>query len=116
MSERASTHMTVTVGATYVAKAVSMIRRDAEGPSEPLRELTVYEARDFTWRVISEIEQLADLIPLDGYEDEWIERDARRLADRIRSRRLAAKLSNVEGRTPEEAAAFRDKAERLLQR
>lgn len=45
-----------------------------------------------------------------------VERDARALYESLRARRIAAKLANVEGRTPEEAAAFLAKAEELSPR
>lgn len=126
MSERATTRRTATTAVTYVGKAVSMMRRDAESPIEPLRQLTAYDAEQFLWTVLSEIEMLVKIVRVDEddaiYAD-WIEEHAQAIADGMRARRaasrrlaLAAKLSNVKGRTPEEAAAFREKAARLLDR
>lgn len=49
------------------------------------------------------------------YDFDWVERELEALTLALRNERKARKLENVEGRTPEEARAFLDKAANLRQ-
>lgn len=75
------------------------------------RWLVGYEATRLLESVLGDAQFLVCLLDDDQIED--VERKAKSLAALLRARRLAGKLENVEGRTPEEAATFTAAAARL---
>lgn len=62
-------------------------------------------------QVMGDAKSLVPLLNKESVED--CERVAKTVYEALRARRLASKLEQVEGRTPEEAAAFQEKARRL---
>lgn len=106
------TGRTVRTAQTYVAKAVAVLMRDAQSEIEPVRELAGYDATQFLWMALSDLAVLTSIVdPTD--EPPSAEREARRIVERIKSRRIAEKLKNVKGRTAEEAEMFFAKAHAL---
>jgi hypothetical protein len=87
---------------------------DNEDLTPNQRWLISYEADDLMDKLVSTLRDLVPLLSTDEDED-WreIRADAGKLAQAIRAHYLAAKLEQVGGRTPEEAATFRRKAEQL---
>lgn len=75
------------------------------------RWLVGYEANTMLWKALADARMLAGLLNDDAGDD--AEHAAKVLYETLRARRLAAKLENVEGRTPEEAEAFRAKAREI---
>jgi hypothetical protein len=90
-----------------------MVRSRADNPAnESERWLAGYEAEAMLERVLWEAETLVGALN-DDTEAEDALRHARTLYEALKARRLAGKLANVEGRTPEEAETFRAKARAL---
>lgn len=82
-----------------------------EEPNEDVRHGLGWEVGHLLGNVLWEAEQLAPHVPDDLIED--IERKAKALVSALRAQRLATKLEQTHGRTPEEAAAFQAKAAEL---
>lgn len=98
---------------TWVRKTTALLAAQGRAASSTTeRWLVGYEASQLLEAVLSEAETLAGLL-VEEHHAEDAERRARDLAALLRRSRLAGKLSNVEGRTPEEASAFLEKAEAL---
>ena len=98
--------------ATRIERAVAVLRHEAESATnDSARWLVGYDAATLLWRVLLDLRSLVDLLSDEvGFDSEP---QARALYETLRARRLAAKLEQVEGRTPEEAAAFLAKASEL---
>jgi hypothetical protein len=98
---------------TWLKKVAALYRQQmSEARTEDERWLLGYDASQVVWLALNEIETLSEIIPDDLLDP--AHEAAARLANRLRARRLAAQLDgNLTGRTPEEAAAFRAKAEEL---
>lgn len=96
--------------ATRFSRAVGLLRAQAELERE--RWLAGYEAETLLWKVLGDAR---DLVPVlnDDSDAAEAERAARALFEALKARRLALRLENVTGRTPEEAEMFRAKAEEL---
>lgn len=98
--------------ATRFERAVNALQALSEHDGERARWLAGYCARELLTKTLFVADTLVGLIP-----DDLDISDARRYADALRqamrSRELAAKLANVNGRTPAEAEAFLAKAEAL---
>lgn len=98
--------------ATRFYGAVESLRYGHSETGNPERRwLYGYLAAELLRKVLSDAESLVGLLNDDAGDE--AERAARAVHDALRARRLAAKLANVEGRTPEEAAAFLAKADAL---
>jgi len=97
---------------TRFARVAMSFSSEAKHPAnESIRWLLGDAANDLLWLVLSDAEMLVDVLNDDAAEKS--ERYARDLYLALRARRLAAQLAEVEGRTPEEAQAFRDKSREL---
>jgi hypothetical protein len=100
--------------ATRFGTAVVLLRHQAEhARNESERWLAGYEAEALLWKVLSDARLLVDVLNDEDSSDDEVQRQARALYEALRARRLARKLEQVEGRTPEEAAAFKEKAREL---
>lgn len=99
---------------TWVQKTAARLRRDAQDAPSDLRWLIGYDASEFVRTLVWEAETLIPLIDVEQLED--LKRRTDAVARRVRDRILAEKLSGTAGRTPEEAAAFRAKADELRSR
>lgn len=115
MTERADTRRTSVTALTYVKKAVAMLCRDAVSESQPRRKLAEIDATEMLSMTLWEIEDLVDLHNPE-YDGLDAEKRAGQIRDRLRARRVAAKLADTTGRTPEEAATFRSHAARMRAR
>lgn len=99
-----------------------LLRWDAEHPTHKEHAwLISYDAEQLLWHALMDMESIIDLMveddeDEDNYYPEEIEKFARRITDKLRARRIARKLENVEGRTPEEAQAFLDAAARMREK
>lgn len=99
--------------ATRFGRAVALLRAQAEhAPNESERWLAGYEADALLWKVLGDARDLIDVLN-DDSDAEEATLQARALYEALRARRLARKLENITGRTPEEAEAFRAKAREL---
>lgn len=96
---------------TWVAKASAELVSHVDEPDENVRRVVGYEAESLLAALLYESDALVRL--LDPEDVETIERSAKALAASCRARRLAGKLGQVEGRTPDEASAFLAAAGRL---
>lgn len=114
-----STSTTVKTARTYVRKAVARLRYDHEHPAtfadgSSTRWLTGYDAEALMRGTLDEIDMLVPLLNDDmEFFTEELERKARDLARSLWAHRLAAKMADVRGRTPEEAEAFAAKVREL---
>lgn len=104
----------------YAAQARTRVKRaaqwllHAETSGTELQWLVGYEAGQLLTAAVESADAVAELLNADDVEEA---RDlAWQLYDRLRARVLAEKLSNVEGRTDEEAAAFLARADELRAR
>lgn len=99
--------------ATRVDRAATFLRHEASEatPNSERRWLIGYEAENLLWNVLRDAHSLVDLLNDD--QGDGAEAAAKTVYEALRARRLAAKLDDVEGRTPEEAAAFQAKAREL---
>lgn len=99
--------------ATRLNHAVLFLMFEARkgSPNSERRWLVGYEAETLLSKALSDAEALVPLLNADAGDE--AEHTAKRLYDALRARRLAAKLDQVEGRTPEEAEAFKAKARKL---
>ena len=98
---------------TWLAKSVALLRHNSE--QERARWLVGYDA-DLLLQVA--LDAARDLVPLlnddeDAFDAQRRNATVREIAAALRAHELAPKLARVEGRTPEEAAAFREAAARL---
>lgn len=101
-----------TTAATWVRKATSLMYSHYDpAVTEEERWAVGYYAARLLDDVLDDAWTLAEMVPDDMVEE--IARRAEGVAKQMRSRRLAAKLRNVEGRTPEEAEAFLARASEL---
>ena len=103
--------------ATWLGKAVAMLRVKFYGERADVRFLAGYEAQRLLDEILSAAEEL---VPMLNYRDEdcayFIEESRKKVRDisqELRNAALYVKLSNTEGRTPEEAKAYREKAGNL---
>lgn len=104
--------------ATWARKAAMFLHHQSQhSVNKSHRWLIGYDASILLRHLLDACELLVFAIPSDHDFDEdlfdEIERDSRRLAKLIHNRRIAGKLSEVEGRTTEEAEAFLARAARL---
>lgn len=103
--------------ASRFTRAIYALRAEhAEAKFEVQRTVIGWDAEALLEKVIGEAEMLVPLLNQDQefpYGLESLERHVKDLGSALRKARLAAKLSAVEGRTPEEAEAFRAKAAAL---
>jgi hypothetical protein len=95
---------------TYFQKAAATIKWLCDHSNENVRAVGQWEAAELLQRMLSEAQLLT---PYLGDEAEETEQAAKDLVARIRAHRLAGKLEQTDGRTPEEAAAFRERAAEL---
>lgn len=84
---------------------------DMARPNSERRWVVGYEANTLLCKVLGDAQMLITLLNDDAGDD--AEEAAKTLYGALRARRIAAKLDNVEGRTPEEAEAFLAKAKEL---
>lgn len=102
---------------TWVRKATFRVLSDAERPTEYADEVAAYDAAALIRALLNMVELLVPLLDESDHEEysdyAMIEKELRALSSDLKKRRLAEKLGNVEGRTPEEAAAFAAKAQSL---
>lgn len=99
--------------ATRFARTVGILRYAAENPpNDAERWLAGYAAETLLWKVLTDAISLVHVLNDDSDAGE-IQLHARALHEALRARRLAAKMENVTGRTPEEAEAFLTKAREL---
>lgn len=97
---------------TWVQKSCSLLlRADQTAKSPDQHAVVAYEAHELLWSILFNVDVLTPLISDDEIED--CEELAKALFHGLRDRRRAIALANTTGRTPEEAAAFRAKAETL---
>lgn len=98
---------------TRFQHAVQFLMYEARqgSPHSERRWLVGYHSGLLLEQVMGDAECLIPLVNEEQVED--CERVARTVYEALRARRLASKLEQVEGRTPEEAAAFQEKARRL---
>jgi hypothetical protein len=101
--------------ATRLSRATDVLRFEAEhAPNDSARWLARYEAGMLLWKVLLDARTLVDLFPIDEEAaSEEAELAARTLYRALKARRQAALLAQTEGRTAEEAKAFRAKATEL---
>jgi hypothetical protein len=105
----------VRLATTWVAKATAALDERRAGSSSEERKWAVgFYAEQLLAGVLDDAERLAKMVNDDSLGE--VAPAAAALAARLRARRLAFKLENVEGRTPEEAQAFRARAEELRSR
>lgn len=96
---------------TWVRKTCALLL-NADPRNRDEQWLIGYDAARFMTDVLGELEMLA---PLLGPHADDVQVAAVNLYGTVKRARLAEKLEHVEGRTPEEAASFLDKAARLRQ-
>lgn len=103
------------IAGTWFSKTSSALRyRHDQSGSESIRYLLCGEAAELCYDALDDMIQLVPLLREDTLHSlELVETEARRLTVALKKHRQAAMLDNTEGRTPEEAAAFRAKAEEL---
>lgn len=95
---------------TWVSKTVALMLN--AGPRNKEEAWLIgYDAAQFMRDAISDLRLLVPLLTEDQVDD--VERESKELLAYVRSHRIAGKLSNVDGRTPEEARAFLRKADDL---
>lgn len=112
MNARQLRRQIVRTAATRIRSAAVRIEHAAASDTAAEgRWLAGYEAAELFRAALDAAERLA-LVVNDDDVDEVLERTLS-VAKYLRGRRLASKLDQVDGRTPEEAAAFRRKAEEL---
>jgi hypothetical protein len=102
--------------ATWFKKSSALLQRMSQGvANDEARWLVGYETEQMLTAILSEAEVL---VPLLVEEDLVVpvEVEARKLAEALRRHRVAMKLEQTQGRTPEEAEAFRRKAADLRTR
>lgn len=100
---------------SWVKRAIAVLRVEGEREPAESRWLVGYEAEQLLTVLLWDGESLVALLNDDADFDR-LRRHAREMADSIRRRELVPKLSDVAGRTPEEAAAFERKADELRSR
>lgn len=99
--------------ATRFSRATSLLTYAADNsPNDAERWLAGYAAENLLWKVLWDARALIDVLNDDSDAHE-IQLHVRALHEMLRARRLASKLENVEGRTPDEAKAFLAKAQEL---
>lgn len=102
-----------TTAKTWFGKAVRKLEREGERARDrqEARWLVGYEAERLLSSALWEATSLVPLLNDEQVED--VLHRSRELTTLLRNRVLVAKLENVDGRTEEEAAAFRAKAASL---
>lgn len=120
MSERMTSSQRAQDVVTRLRRTVHRLVSDAENARiDEQRWLAGYEAQQLLWYALDDLGDLVALLDhLDDEEDYYtdeIEQRARALADRMRARRIARKLERVQGRTPEEAEMYLERAAELRQ-
>lgn len=107
---------------TWNRKATALLMKFGDHPNEDVRAVLGWEAGRLVTVMLDEAESLVRLLNDEEYTEE-VDRALSQLVTtmsaqrgRGRRRRLAAKLGDTAGRTPEEAEAFTAKARELLSR
>lgn len=99
-------------GSTWSGKAARLLAASGrEATTDSERFLVAYDAEQFLFRLLMDVGLVVDVLDPENMDN--VERLARELARDLRAHRLAALLSNVEGRTPAEAASFLEAADAL---
>lgn len=113
MTDLSATLRRVKDATTRFNRAVLYLAHEADqgSPASERRWLVGYEANAMLWKTLADARMLVGLLNDDV--DGEAEYAAKALYDLLKARRVAAKLENVEGRTPEEAEAFLAKAREL---
>ena len=96
---------------TRFGRAVDRLLWASTHGIQPERDLAALEATDLLWNVLFDARSLAAIADTTMIDE--VEEQAKKLLAAVRARRLGAKLAQTEGRTPEEAALFRAKADAL---
>jgi hypothetical protein len=102
------------MASSWLAKAAAVLVASGAGSRDERRWLVGYESERLLTGALSELGALVPLLQDDQVEE--AERLARSLASLLRDHRLSFALAHNAGRTPEEAEAFRAKAEQLRER
>jgi hypothetical protein len=101
---------------TYIAKAVALLIHEHAHPrpiggGDTTAWLTSYDAARFLESALWELEELIRIVDPERLDD--LAERAHVLHTALRRRRIRLKLEQTDGRTEEEAEAFRRKAEEL---
>ena len=99
--------------ASRFERAVATLVHLHEQTSGEQRWLVGQDAETLLWRMLLDAEALVALLPDEDDAGDLVEPAARRLKAALRDRRLGRKLSQVEGRTEQEARVFAAKAREL---
>jgi hypothetical protein len=100
---------------TRFDRTVQILRHEHENATtDEARWLYGYLAEELLWNVLWDAKSLLSILNPDSERIEYTEQHAKNLASGLRAHRLAAKLADTTGRTPEEAEAFEAKAEAMF--